>query len=70
MRNLTLLPSRNSNFSTSHQPKQQQRSTKEMQRQPQQLCVSSQQVADEASSIILTAEEKYDSWSHILAIRW
>ena len=62
MRNKTLLPSRYSNFSTSHQPQQQQQrmqwSTKEIQRQPQQLCVSSQQVADEALSNILTAEEK------------
>ena len=43
-----------------HQQQQQrmQRSTKEMQRQPQQLCVSSQQVADEALSNIHTAEEK------------
>ena len=49
-------------FQFLHQPQQQQQrmqwSTKEMQRQLQQLCVSSQQGADEALSNIHTAEEK------------
>ena len=69
MRNKTLLPSRYSNFSPAAAAADAVE-TKEMQRQPHQLCVSSQQVADEALSNIHTAEEKYDSWSHILAVRW